>query len=437
MLLGPAWQDLLWPFQIGFLGSMAGGLGALVLLDRRRTTADVGAAVCLLLAVFCSGIGLTVLAGITVELVWRRRSWHRIWVSVAPAVVFGVWYVASARRSTTVTRPTLATGAHFISRSAAAAAGSLIAQGPTAGSVAAIVLAVLAVVCIATQPERCGRLAMAVTGGLSFWLLTLVTRGTGPDASRYLYPGGIYVLLAAGEVFHLLATRTPSRTRRGAHSADTGRRPPTIIAAVVVIAVIGYSGVAVYRNSTILRSGRNGLLGVSQRVRAELGAVQVIGKALPPAFRPDKAMMPQVVTRPYLAATAAYGSPGLPAGLLVHQPPKVRADVDAMVLRALPMHVTIGPGDASTAASCVSAPEVGAAVFELPASGLWITTAPGSTLTLGARWISPTFVPVHGSTPVAGTAAHLRWSGPNDDPPLADPSPGRRIGELLQALSRP
>ncbi len=256
MLLGPAWQDLLWPFQIGFLGSVGGGLAALVLLDRRRTTADIGAAVCILLALFSSGIGLTVVAGVTVELVWRRRSWRRLWVTIVPALVFGGWYIAKGRGGTTVTRPTLAAGAHFIGRSAAAAAGSLIAQGPTAGSVAAIVLAALVVVCAVTQPGACARLAMAVTGGISFWLLTLVTRGTGPDASRYLYPGAVYLLLAAGEVVHLLSARMPFRTRRGAHSVQSRRFLPAIATTVVVLAVIAYSGLAVYRNSKILRSGR-------------------------------------------------------------------------------------------------------------------------------------------------------------------------------------
>ena len=55
MLLGPSWQDILWPFQIGFLGSVAGGLGALVLIDRRTRRADIGACICLLASTGCSG----------------------------------------------------------------------------------------------------------------------------------------------------------------------------------------------------------------------------------------------------------------------------------------------------------------------------------------------------------------------------------------------
>ena len=80
MLLGPSWQDLLWPFQIGFLGSIAGGLGALVLIDRRTRRADIGACVCLLASIGCSGVALAFLAGLGVEFLWHRRDWRRLWI---------------------------------------------------------------------------------------------------------------------------------------------------------------------------------------------------------------------------------------------------------------------------------------------------------------------------------------------------------------------
>ena len=37
LFLGTAWPDVLWPFQIGFLGSLAAGIGALLALDREDT----------------------------------------------------------------------------------------------------------------------------------------------------------------------------------------------------------------------------------------------------------------------------------------------------------------------------------------------------------------------------------------------------------------
>jgi hypothetical protein len=40
LFLGPAWQDILWPFQVAWLISMAAGVGALLALDRRERRTD-------------------------------------------------------------------------------------------------------------------------------------------------------------------------------------------------------------------------------------------------------------------------------------------------------------------------------------------------------------------------------------------------------------
>jgi len=42
LFMGTAYQDLLWPFQISYLGSVAGGLGALALLERALPPAWAG-----------------------------------------------------------------------------------------------------------------------------------------------------------------------------------------------------------------------------------------------------------------------------------------------------------------------------------------------------------------------------------------------------------
>ena len=49
LFLGPAYEDLLWGFQMGFMGSLACGLGALLLLERGDRRGDWLA--CVLLAV--------------------------------------------------------------------------------------------------------------------------------------------------------------------------------------------------------------------------------------------------------------------------------------------------------------------------------------------------------------------------------------------------
>ena len=175
MLLGPAWQDLLWPFQIGFLGSVAGGLGALALLDRDTRRADIGACVCLLVAVGCSGVGLPFLAGVGVELLWSRRQWFRLWVPVAPLLLFVVWNQKYGHSS--VASVSAGSMVHTSANATATTVGAILGRGTTAGAVASVILAALVVVAFVRSPGRAARLAMAVTGLLTFWVLTVLAGG--------------------------------------------------------------------------------------------------------------------------------------------------------------------------------------------------------------------------------------------------------------------
>ena len=60
LLLGPAWQNILWPFQIGSVTSLAAGLGALLALDARRRAGDVAACALVALSLASSGLGVIV-----------------------------------------------------------------------------------------------------------------------------------------------------------------------------------------------------------------------------------------------------------------------------------------------------------------------------------------------------------------------------------------
>ena len=196
MLLGPGWQDLLWPFQIGFLGSTAAGLGSLLLLARRRTGADLGATLCLVAAVFCSGIGVAWVAGVAVELLWQRRDWRRLWIILVPGALFAIWYAANARSQTPVVIPAFTDGARYMGSATAAAVGAIIGRNGSVGDAVAIALAILVVIALVRGRGRANRLAMAVTGGIAFWLLTLFTarsrshRQSLPLSRRSLRPTG-------------------------------------------------------------------------------------------------------------------------------------------------------------------------------------------------------------------------------------------------------
>ena len=72
LLLGPGWQNIIWPLQIGWPISIACGLGALLALDRRDRKGDIAACVLLVICVSSSGPGVAIAAGLIVEVLRGR-----------------------------------------------------------------------------------------------------------------------------------------------------------------------------------------------------------------------------------------------------------------------------------------------------------------------------------------------------------------------------
>jgi hypothetical protein len=405
MLLGPAWQDLLWPFQIAFLGSVAAGLGALVLLDRNTTRADVGACLCLAVAVGCSGVGITFAAGVGVELLWRRQHWLRLWVPVAPLVLFAAWNAKYGDSSLSSTSPV--SMVHASASATAATVGAIIGRGTVAGAVIAVVLGVLVLVALVRSPARAGRLAMAVTGLLSFWILTVLTRGaTQGGQSRYLYPAAALVLVATAELPSLIQTKSP--LHRPAH-------PPSWVPVVTYVAVAGvvaYASLAIWWNASALDTSATGLAANSAVVRAKLGAVVLAGSALPAGFRPDTQYMPQVTVGPFLRAVAAFGSPGDSRRDLENAPAPLRSAVDAMLLQGRSFSVSgTGALTSSATARCQHDqldPIEPTETIALHSRGAIVVSNGNVPLVVRARSLASTLSAV--ATVPPGAASVVRWS---------------------------
>ena len=333
MLLGSAWQDLLWPFQIGFLGSVAGGLAALFLLDRHTRRSDIGACACLLVSVGCSGIGLPFLAGVGVELLWRRRDWRRLWVPVLPLAFFVVWYATIGRQSTPSI--SLTTMLRTMVSATTATVGVLGGRGTAFGTILSCILAGLVVVVLLRSPGRAARLAMTVTGLFTFWALTLLARGASltTSQSRYLYPAAVFILLAIGELSSLISNLV------SLHSLDTSPHWIGRIAVAAAVVIVAYAGLAIWLNAPVLTNARNLLARASSQVRVELGAVVLAGSPLPAHFQPDRRYVPQVTVGPFLRAVAAYGSPADSKHDILAAGQTLRSKADMVLLRGRPFKI--------------------------------------------------------------------------------------------------
>jgi hypothetical protein len=95
LFLGPAFEVLLWTFEISYVGSMFFGLLMLLALEERTRRADVVACVSLILCFGFSSLGIAfAVAGITAILIGPRATWRpRAFAVVVPIVLYGLWWL--------------------------------------------------------------------------------------------------------------------------------------------------------------------------------------------------------------------------------------------------------------------------------------------------------------------------------------------------------
>ncbi len=327
LFMGTAWQDLLWAFQIGYLGSIAGGLGALVMLDNRSARSDRLACAALVWSVTSSGVGIPFLIACAVALGVERGSWRRLWVVAVPAVLFGIWYLGWGGGEQITYAAVL--GAPEYMASAAGSAVSGMAGVDTSWGPALLILLAL-VVAASWQRRESGAptplLLAAGAGCLSFWLLSAVVRidNADPTASRYLYVGAVFIWLIVAEA------------RVGTRLSRPWLFLPCLLALGAIVA-----------NVNTLRDGSSGLSSTDYSVRASLTSVQVAAPVVSPAFMPAPTGAPQITAGPYLAAVRALGSPALSVAQLQLAREQTREASDQVLVGA--EQLALHPGRLSTA----------------------------------------------------------------------------------------
>ena len=208
LFMGTAAQDLLWPIAIGFLGSIAGGLGALALIENRRS--DALAAVLLVFSIASSGVGLAFLVAGLVAIIARRDPWSRLWVIAMPALVVLAWYAGWGQSKPVTVSAILGVPASIANAAAgvsSAIAGLNTATGPTVVNPWGPAIALVGVLVVAVSwRQNVGRqptpmLLAAVAGVLWFWGLVALQRYAfaNLNTSRYLYIGAVFVWLIVAE----------------------------------------------------------------------------------------------------------------------------------------------------------------------------------------------------------------------------------------------
>jgi hypothetical protein len=340
LFLGAAWSDLLWSFQIGFFGSVAAGIGALLALDRDDPKGDLAACALLVVACSFSEVGIPFAIGALVNVALgpspRRR---RLYVPLLPFALYGLWYLGWGH-----TGPQAASFHHFVNSpgfvfdSISENLASLLGVSPLFSSPrsanlsglgwarALLVIAIGVVVWRLWRGSRPNRwLWTVLAAGGAFWFLTALNAALLLRTStsvRYQYPGAVFVLLIAAEL--LRGTRIDKRA--------------LIPAAAVTIAAAASGIVFLHDAAEFRREASDGL-------RAKLGAVEIgRGHENPNTLILFQLYVPGSVGR-YLSAVDEFGSPAFSEARLVASDEADRAAADKQLVAMEGINLTsAGPG---------------------------------------------------------------------------------------------
>lgn len=407
LFLGAAWEDLLWPFQIGYLLSIVGGLAAWALLERHDRRGDMLALAALIVSVGSSSLGVPLAIGVAAELAFARE-WRRGWVVAVPVLLYVIWYLGYGESQ--VTGESLVHAPGFAAELAAAASGAVIGRGLDWGRP----LALLGLLLLGWWMLR-GRTLTPRLGGLlatggALWVVTAITRSTisTPETSRYVYLGAVAIVLIGVELLRGVAVA-----------------PRAFGLAGLLVLFGALAGL------TLMHDGAVGLRDTSKTVAAELGALELAAAYAPPTYRPDPQRAPQIEAGPYLHTVRAIGSSPAddPAELLTAEP-AARAAADTILLALgaatvtpvrsaivapsapTPVIVTAEAGVAVRRGGCLYLePEGGTpmrAVLRLPPAGVALRDRGVSPASLALRRFGEAFDPVTTLAPSSADELSIR-----------------------------
>jgi len=390
LCLFTAWQNLLWAFQMSFVGSTMGGLAAWALIDRDTRATDIAAGVALGVALACSGLGIPFVPGIAIELAWQRR-WRRLWLVAVPFALYVLWYTQYG--VSMVTNNTANQSPQWILEMAAAAVGGLFGRDTDWGVPLTVLLVALAGWRIVKLERLSARFVGAFVTGFAFWILTGISRSTiqPPDESRYVYLGAVCVVVMAVELLPALR--------------PTGRAMGIVALILVATTLMGWE--TMYNNAVTLRQD-------SQILAAQLGAMQLEQSHASAAYTPSPDLAPNINAGLYFHAMRAMGSgAGDSIGGILDSGFQGTAAADVVLLQLLAPGPVATPAAASgpiaprldTGTDAVAVRRGGcldlrstaataSADLFMPAGGVLIRNETRTPVALGLRRFSLAFTPI-------------------------------------------
>jgi hypothetical protein len=393
LLMGAGSDNLLWPTQISVVGSLACGLAALILLDRRSLAAKAGACALLTGSVWFVSDGLFFLACAGIWLALSRQRWRDLWIIAVPAATYIAWYLGYGTSS--FSAGNLHATPQFVLDLAAGGASALAGIRPSIGhakAIGAIVglfgLGLLAVVAVKVRSRLTPRLVAIVLLPPLSWLVIALGRAEGGDpfASRYVYPSAIFILMA---ILEIVRGEYVQRLVRGWRIAPL---------ALVVAVSVGLNAQLLFEDGDYWRV-------VSQNVHGRTAAIELTRRTVDPnlALEPLQDMA-HMTAGWYLNAVDKYGESPTGAPEIAGLNEGGRSAADQVLAAAAPAQyvppppgsgptgapprLDPGPGKPATKGSCLITRPRSLLNVEVPASGLLIVPRRGTVRVALRRFAS-------------------------------------------------
>jgi hypothetical protein len=351
LFIGPAWQDLLWPFELAFVGSVLFGIAMLVALDREDTVGDILACLFLTIAAGFSSLGIAFMAAAAVHLLQHRRDrgLRRAWFVAIPVVLFGLWYLGWGHDAEShLSLRNVLDSPRFVLEGMAVSLESLLglSKAPIEGRPETVIgwgepllLGALALL-VVRQIRRPGFspgfwpvLAATATN----WFLTAFNYipGREPSTGRYMYAAAAFTLLLAVELL------------RGVRFS---RRTLAIVGVVTIAAVAS--------NIHFFKDGGDWLENQSVLTKADLAGIEIARNHVRPEFElappiAGTSSLIDVFAGSYLEAADEFGSPAYTLQELAEAPEPGRRQADVVISQALPLKTSTSAGAPAPGAGCM------------------------------------------------------------------------------------
>jgi hypothetical protein len=299
LFLGRGAENILWAFQVGFVGSVFCGLLAILLLDgapislRRR----IAASLALIASLMFSGMGLFFCGAIAVDLLIDRRRRSALVVLIAPALAYLWWFLTFGASGVTSHRSPLSLAAvvslvHYVPFGLGAAIAGLAGFSSHWGEASLAVAAALLALSSYTRGRVDSRVVGALAGVMLQFAATGLVRAQFGDeqaaAPRYVYVAAAFLLPVVADGLAAVPWR-----------GILGWAVVAAFALAFLNSVVHLRSFAQDRDAIIVLQGAELQTLMAFRGAPDMNLKQQI----------DPAVMPPVTAGAYFAAIDALGSP--------------------------------------------------------------------------------------------------------------------------------